>query len=87
MKTYGWFIGLVVLILNLGCESASGTKTIKLAHGLDVNHSVHKAMLKMGQDLEELSGGKLTLKIYPNQQLGSERENLELLQIGSLDMT
>ncbi|MCB0437094.1 MAG: DctP family TRAP transporter solute-binding subunit, partial [Mangrovimonas sp.] len=26
-------------------------------------------------------------KIYPNQQLGSERENLELLQIGSLDMT
>ena len=87
MKTYGWFIGLVVLILNLGCESASGTKTIKLAHGLNVNHSVHKAMLKMGQDLEELSGGKLTLKIYPNQQLGSERENLELLQIGSLDMT
>ncbi|MCB0469621.1 MAG: TRAP transporter substrate-binding protein [Flavobacteriaceae bacterium] len=87
MKTYGWFIGLVVLILNLGCESASGTKTIKLAHSLDVNHSVHKAMLKMGQDLEELSGGKLTLKIYPNQQLGSERENLELLQIGSLDMT
>jgi tripartite ATP-independent transporter DctP family solute receptor len=44
-------------------------------------------MLKMGEDLKELSGGKMVLKIYPNQQLGTERECLELLQIGSLDMT
>jgi tripartite ATP-independent transporter DctP family solute receptor len=44
-------------------------------------------MLKMSEDLEKLSGGKMTIKIYPNQQLGSERESLELLQIGSLDMT
>lgn len=87
MKKYWWFLGLLILFMTLGCESASGTKTIKLAHGLDVNHSVHKAMLKMSKDLEELSDGKLTIKIYPNQQLGSERENLELLQIGSLDMT
>jgi tripartite ATP-independent transporter DctP family solute receptor len=29
----------------------------------------------------------MDLKIYPNQQLGSERECLELLQIGSLDVT
>lgn len=87
MKKYLWFIGLLILVLNQSCESSSGVKTIKLAHGLDVNHSVHKAMLKMSKDLEELSEGKLTIKIYPNQQLGSERENLELLQIGSLDMT
>ena len=33
------------------------------------------------------SKGKLKLQIYPNQQLGSERQCLELLQIGSLDMT
>lgn len=29
----------------------------------------------------------MTIDIYPNQQLGSERETLELLQIGSLGMT
>ena len=27
------------------------------------------------------------VEIYPNQQLGTERQSLELLQIGSLDMT
>jgi len=44
-------------------------------------------MLKMGEDLEKRAGGKLKLEIYPSQQLGTERECLELLQIGSLDMT
>jgi len=44
-------------------------------------------MLQLGRDLDSLSGGRLALEIYPNQQLGSERESLELLQIGSLDMT
>lgn len=44
-------------------------------------------MVMMGEDLMERSGGKLKLEIYPSQQLGTERQCLELLQIGSLDMT
>lgn len=84
---FRWFLGWILLIVISGCDTANGTRVIKLAHGLDVNHSVHKAMLKMSEDLEKLSGGKMKIKIYPNQQLGSERESLELLQIGSLDMT
>jgi tripartite ATP-independent transporter DctP family solute receptor len=44
-------------------------------------------MLQTDVYLNELSQGKMRLQIYPNQQLGSERECLELLQIGSLDMT
>jgi tripartite ATP-independent transporter DctP family solute receptor len=84
LKFYVLLMGCI--FLN-SCSEIGGTRTLKLAHGLDVNHSVHKAMVKMGEDLKEISGGKLTLEIYPNQQLGSERECLELLQIGSLDMT
>ncbi|WP_226975995.1 TRAP transporter substrate-binding protein [Zobellia nedashkovskayae] len=75
------------MFLISGCGELGGNRTIRLAHGLDVNHSVHKAMVKMGEDLKELSGGKMLLEIYPNQQLGTERQCLELLQIGSLDMT
>ena len=80
---------LLILLstLAIGCKSQKGTKTIKLAHGLDVNHSVHKAMVKMGKDLDSLSNGRLAVEIYPNQQLGTERQLMELLQIGSLDMT
>lgn len=41
----------------------------------------------MNQRLQELSGGKMKLDIYPSAQLGSENQCIELLQIGSLDMT
>jgi len=41
----------------------------------------------MVKRVRELSGGKLNIKIYPNGVLGSEKENLELLQLGSLDLT
>ena len=78
---------LIALIAFSGCDSNTQTKTIKLAHGLDVSHSVHKAMVKMAEDVTQISDGKLSIQIYPNQQLGTERECLELLQIGSLDMT
>nr|WP_238718943.1 TRAP transporter substrate-binding protein [Pelagihabitans pacificus] len=69
------------------CSRTDGAKTLRLGHGLDVSHPVHKAMVRMGEDLETLSNGKLLLEIYPSQQLGTERQCLELLQIGSLDMT
>ncbi|HEY5621596.1 MAG TPA: hypothetical protein VIR77_03255, partial [Pontiella sp.] len=38
---------------------------LKLGHGLDTGHPVHKAMEHMKQRLEELSGGKVTIDIYP----------------------
>lgn len=52
-----------------------------------MSHPVHKAMEFMASDLEKRSGGTLNIEIYPNQQLGNERQTVELLQIGSLGMT
>ncbi len=87
MKSSPAFTYLLSFIIFYSCASIGDKRNLKLAHGLDVNHSVHKAMVKLGHDLEEISSGKMGLEIYPNQQLGTERECLELLQIGSLDMT
>lgn len=44
-------------------------------------------MIFFGEELKKNSNGKIDLKVYPNNQLGSERQCLELLQIGGLDMT
>lgn len=43
-------------------------------------------MLYMGERLVEKSDSTMRIDVYPSQQLGSERETLELLQIGSLGM-
>jgi tripartite ATP-independent transporter DctP family solute receptor len=68
-------------------KQGDDVKVLRIAHALDVNHPVHVAMEYMQERLEFHSGGEMTLLIYASGQLGSERESLELLQIGSLAMT
>lgn len=70
-----------------GCGLKSDVKVLKLGHALDTKHSVHIAMEYMGKRLEEISGGSMRIDIYPGGVLGSERESLELLQLGSMDIT
>lgn len=77
----------VFVVSSLSCSSTHKQKSLKLAHGLDPSHPVHKAMVYMAERLEEKSGGKLTMTIYPSGQLGSEQQCVELLQIGSLAIT
>ncbi|WP_421775280.1 TRAP transporter substrate-binding protein [Gracilimonas sp.] len=79
---------LLLLLSFSGCgEVSTNEKKIRLAHALSTSHPVHKGMVRMAEVVEEKSGGKLTITIFPSQQLGSEREALELLQIGSIGMT
>ena len=89
----------IVLVRCGGSDQPSGTassgaggekkttKVFKLGHALDTTHPVHKAMVFMGEKLAEKSDGRLTLKITPNEQLGSEREMIEQVQLGLLDLT
>ncbi len=80
-------IVFVLLLSFISCDQIKSTKIIRLGHGLNTGHSVHQGMIFFGEKLEQISGGKFKVQIYPSQQLGTERQCLELLQIGSLDMT
>jgi tripartite ATP-independent transporter DctP family solute receptor len=74
-------------LLALACAPEAGERVLRLGHGLDPTHPVHRAMQEMARLVAERSAGALRIEIYPSEQLGSERECLELLQIGSLAMT
>lgn len=81
-------LGILATSLVIGsCSGVQKKKSLKLAHGLDPTHPVHKAMVYMAEALEEKSKGELTMTIYPSGQLGSEQQCVELLQIGSLAIT
>ncbi len=69
------------------CTSGSDVVVIKMGHGLDASHSVHQAMVYFGERLAAKSDSTMRVDVYPSQQLGTERELLELLQIGSVGMT
>ncbi len=83
----------IILLLFLLCglisckKDVGNTKVLYLAHNLPQTHPVHKGILTLQEVLERKSEGKLKIKIFADGQLGSEREVLELLQIGSVAIT
>jgi tripartite ATP-independent transporter DctP family solute receptor len=77
---------LLALLLP-ACASDSGVVVLKLGHGLDTSHPVHQALVAFADEVAARSGGAMRVDVYPAEQLGSERELLELLQIGSLALT
>jgi tripartite ATP-independent transporter DctP family solute receptor len=82
------FFSFAFALLVTACDSTHSEKNaIRLAHNLDIQHPVHKSLLYMNDVLVDLSKGKMEIVIYPSGQLGSEREIIELIQIGSLGMT
>nr|WP_230400917.1 TRAP transporter substrate-binding protein [Plesiomonas shigelloides] len=66
--------------------TASAATTLKLSHNSPRDHAVHKAMEHMAKAVNELTGGEVRIRIYPDAQLGSQRESMELMQNGALDM-
>jgi len=72
---------------SAACTGRASATVLKLAHGLDVTHPVHRAMVRMADLSSERSDGRIRIDIYPSEQLGSERECVELIQIGSIAMT
>jgi tripartite ATP-independent transporter DctP family solute receptor len=86
-KLFRFSIAWVVLISTLSCMGPGDSRQLKLAHGLPTDHPVHEAMMFMAKRAGELSDGKLTIDVYPAEQLGSEQQCVELIQIGSLAIT
>ncbi|HKM93304.1 MAG TPA: TRAP transporter substrate-binding protein [Prolixibacteraceae bacterium] len=87
---YSLIMMLLILFLPFvfgSCNQMHKKTELKLAHSLDPSHPVHKGMVYMGDLLKGISGGEMTITIYPSGQLGSEQQCLELLQIGSLAIT
>jgi tripartite ATP-independent transporter DctP family solute receptor len=86
-----WFSICLVLAISAGCGKEKGESepevVLKLAHGLDITHPVHKAMVYMAERVKEKSSGRIKVEIFPNEQLGNEKECIEALQLGYLAMT
>jgi len=90
-KGMTFFIGLllVLLLISYFLQGADDKqhRVLKLAHGLNTQHPVHRAMEFLAERALELSGGQLEVQIFPSEQLGNEKECIEALQLGYLAMT
>lgn len=78
---------LAVALCTSGSVSARPELVLKLAHGLPTAHPVHEAMLFMAERVAAMSDGRMKVEVFPSEQLGTEKECIEALQLGYLAMT
>lgn len=81
-------LGVIILSLLflIGCGKENGSTKLKLAHALTETHPVHLAMVEFANEVKEKTNGKIEVLIFPNGQLGGEREITELMQAGAIDI-
>lgn len=69
-------------------EAATGdSKVMRMAVATPEERSLTKGLVKFGEIVEEESGGAITVEVFPNGQLGGDREVFEGLQMNSIQGT
>lgn len=79
----------VAAALAFGClgANAAAKYIVKVSHAVTVQHPGHKAMELFKKDVESQSGGQLEVRIFHSSQLAGQREGVEGLQSGSVEIT
>ena len=67
-----------------GTTDTGETYVIKVGHAASQDHFAQKSIEKFKEITEANSDGKIKVEIYPNGQLGGEREMVEAIQLGNL---
>jgi tripartite ATP-independent transporter DctP family solute receptor len=80
---------LTLLLAGVLCAPlapAASPKVLKFSYGDPDNHFVFKALEDFKAVVEQQTGGSLKIDLFPNAQLGNDREVLESLLLGQAEM-
>lgn len=86
-KPIAGLAGVLVASMILFSAPGASAQDIRLAYVTQKTHSFGIGADAFIKKLSELSGGKFTVKEFPAGALGGERENVEQLQAGALDVS
>lgn len=71
----------------LSASAMAADYTLKLGHVANEAHVWNKAFMHFAETVDQKSQGRLNIEIYPNSQLGAERDVISGIQLGTVDMT
>jgi len=77
---------LLPLVTTLLITPSVYAKQLTLGHAMSLDSAAHKGMVIMAEKVKAMSNGDLTIRIFPNAQLGSERDQAEQVVTGAIDM-
>lgn len=74
-------------MLSFGLALAASAETvIKVGHGANEQYHMHRALLRFEELVEAGSNGEIDVQIFPSSQMGPDREMIEGVQTGVLEM-
>ena len=85
MKISGLFLGLAVATLSMAVL-AEEPIVIKFSHVVAVDTPKGKGAEFFKKKAEELTKGRVKVEVYPNSQLYKDKEEMEALQLGAVQM-
>src|SRR3954447_11669821 len=71
---------------GFGSARAQAPIVIKFSHVVAPDTPKGKGALRFKELAEQRTGGKVKVEVYPNSQLYKDKEDLEALQLGSVQM-
>lgn len=77
---------VAVLCAMLWAGTALASLNIKLAHGGSLEHQYHIGAVEFKRLVEEASNGEIQVTIFPQGQLGGERELAESVRLGMVEI-
>ncbi|WP_116133977.1 TRAP transporter substrate-binding protein [Tropicimonas sp. IMCC34043] len=80
------FTAILATTSLVAFAAGADAKTLRLNHNNPPDHPLHISMEMMADRVAELTDGEIKIKVYPNAQLGNQRESMELVQNCALDM-
>jgi len=88
-RTVTHCIAGAIALAALGLLSAASAQTpivIQFSHVVTADTAKGKAALRFKELAESRTGGKVRIEIYPNSQLYKDREELDALRLGAVQM-
>lgn len=86
-RRFALTLGLCAFSFGMSIPAvAADNIVLKVGHAATASNTGHLAMEFLGKELKEKTKGRVSLEIFPNAQLGSERELIESIQLGNVDM-
>lgn len=80
-------LAAVLTVVLTGAAFAAPEFVIKVGYILPETQSDHIIMRDVfKKDIEEKSGGRISVELYPNGQLGGDRELIESVQLGTVQV-
>src|SRR4051812_45638345 len=70
----------------MSTPARAAEKTLRFASIFSPDHSMNKAAAMMGESVKKQTGGSLEIRVHPSAQLGNERQIMEGLMVGTIDM-